>query len=37
MQINNTFDNLKEVIIYNILEYLISSFNKTLNESKKQS
>ena len=29
MQINNTFDNLKEVIIYDKIEYLISSFNKT--------
>ncbi len=36
MQINNTFDNLKEVIIYNKIEYLISSFNKTLNESQKK-
>lgn len=36
MQINNTFDNLKEVIIYDKIEYLISSFNKTLNESQKK-
>lgn len=35
-QINNTFDNLKEVIIYDKIKHLISSFNKTLNESQKK-
>ena len=35
-QINNTFDNLKEVIIYDKIKHLIRSFNKTLNESQRK-
>ena len=35
-QINNTFDNLKEVIIYNKSKYLTDIFNETLNQNQKK-
>ena len=35
-QINNTFDNLKEVIIYNKSKYLTDIFDETLNQNQKK-